>query len=110
MHRRVNKEHSMTEPIDESPSFPLLAQLSRQRGMQILSVYRMGDAALLFGVKKRTMNDRVADGQLTVRDLPGSGRFLPQDLEDFLVASVKKRKAPNHDPHSAEPRRRRRNV
>jgi hypothetical protein len=95
----------MNEPLDESVRFPLLTQLSRQRGMQILAIYKMHEAAALFGASRRAMNDRVADGQLTVRDLPGHGRFLPQDLEEFLAASAKKREPRNPQPRSAEPPR-----
>jgi hypothetical protein len=97
----------MSEP-SITTRFPLLAQLSELRGMPMLPVYQMGDAARLFGAKRRTMNDRAADGQLTVRDLPGRGRFLPQDLEEFIAGSAKNRKPPNPELESEGPRRRRR--
>ena len=74
----------MPSPTNESSRYPLLEPLLRQRGLQLLAIYKIGDTALVFGVSRRTVHDWIADGRLRARDLPGRGRFLPQDLEDFL--------------------------
>ena len=88
----------MTASTHEPPQYPLLEPLLRQRGLQLLPIYKVGDAALLFGVSRRTVHDWIADGRLRARDLPGRGRFLAQDLEDFLGASLKTRGEPNSGP------------
>jgi hypothetical protein len=102
----------MDAPIEETSRYPLLEQLSRQRGLPLLPIYKIRDAALLFGISSRTVHDWIADGRLLARDLPGRGRFLPQDLEDFLVASVRRRDESKSEPQSvhARPQKRRRHV
>jgi uncharacterized protein YjcR len=76
--------------------------------LQLLPIYRIGDVALLFGVSPRTVHDWISDSRLRARDLPGRGRFLSQDLEDFLEGSVKNGRAPQPESQrgSGKPRRR----
>jgi hypothetical protein len=102
----------MINQDDEPLRFPLLEALSKLRGLPLLSAYRTRDVAALFGVSPRAISDRVADGRLQARDLPGRFRHLPQDIEQLLATSVKR-----HQPLGSEPlppdlttRRRRRNV
>jgi len=79
--------------LNGSSRYALLEPLLQQRALQLLPIYKIGDAALLFGVSRRTVHDWIADGRLRARDLPGRGRFLSQDLEDFLEGSVKRCRA-----------------
>jgi Helix-turn-helix domain len=97
----------MTASANEVPLYPLLEALLRQRGLQLLPIYKIGDAASVFGVSPRTVHDWIADGRLCARDLPGRGRFLPQDLESLLAASFKKREDPNSEPQPENGRPRR---
>ena len=88
----------MDASTEKSPHYPLLQQLSRQRNLAILPIYRIADLAALLDVSRRTVSDWISRERLVARDLPGHGRLLPQDIEDFLKSSVKKR-----DPSASEP-------
>jgi transposase len=59
-------------------------------GNPLQPTYSNRDVATLFGVSIRAIQDRVASGQLTARDLPGRAKFLPVDLEEFLQHSKKR--------------------
>jgi hypothetical protein len=61
-------------------------------------MYKTRDVAALFGVRPRAISDWVADGRLRARDLPGRNRFLPQDIEQFLAASVQRPDVPEAEP------------
>lgn len=73
-----------------SVRYPLLEALLEQKGLRLLGIYRVEDAPRIFGVSVRTIQERVRDGKLIARDLPGRGRFLSEDLEIFLQESVRK--------------------
>lgn len=73
----------MTEQQD-SQKYPLLEEMLALRDMRLQATYTNRDLGELFGVSIRAIQDRVATGQLTSRDLPGRAKFLPMDLEDFL--------------------------
>jgi excisionase family DNA binding protein len=88
----------MNNPNEESPSFPLLEQVSRLRGLPLLPMYKTRDVAALFGVSPRTIYDWIRDGRLPARDLPGRYRFLPQDIEDLLAASGQRHEVPEAEP------------
>ena len=68
---------------------PLLERLLFEKGLPLLGTYTVGDAARIFGVKKRTIHEYIRQGKLRARDLPGRGRFLAEDLELFLQQSLK---------------------
>ena len=70
--------------------FPLLEELLSIKSLPLQATYTIRDMAQMFNVSVRAIQSRVASGQLSVRDLPGRAKFLPQDLEDFLFASKKK--------------------
>jgi len=72
--------------------YPLLTEILTAQQLQIHATYTIGDVARLFGVSSRAIQNRVASGQLTARDLPGRARFLSEDLETFIASS--KRKGP----------------
>ena len=67
--------------------YPLLHEMLTLRGMPLLPVFRLMDAANLFATSKRNIQDWIASGAMPSRKLPKQGRFLPVDLEEFLVAS-----------------------
>ena len=64
--------------------YPLLEEMLALRGMRLQATYTNRDLGQLFEVSIRTIQDRVATGQLTSRDLPGRAKFLQIDLEEFL--------------------------
>lgn len=59
------------------------------REMSLQPMYTIRDVAKLFAVTTRSIQSRVASGQLGARDLPGRAKFLSVDLENFLRESKK---------------------
>lgn len=53
----------------------LLEQLLFEKGLQLKGIYTNRDAATIFGVSVRTLQDWIWEGKLRVRGLPGRGRF-----------------------------------
>jgi len=92
----------MTDPLRESTRYPLLESLLRQKALALQGIYTIGDAATIFNVSRRTIQDWARDDKLPVRDLPGRGRFLSQDLEAFIERSLKRRKGPEDEPDSQD--------
>lgn len=80
----------MNNGIFETSRYPLLEPLLAAAGLPLQAIYTIRDAARIFGVTPRTIQERCRDGKLTSRDLPGRGRFLSEDLETFLRNSVRK--------------------
>jgi hypothetical protein len=70
--------------------YPLLCELLEAHQRPLSATFSIADVAALFTVSPRSIQNRVASGQLQARDLPGRARFLPVDLESYLVASKKK--------------------
>jgi hypothetical protein len=68
----------------QPPKYPLLEEILGLRQMTLQPMYTIRDVAKLFGVTVRSIQSRVASGQLIARDLPGRARFLPIDLEEFI--------------------------
>ena len=54
------------------------------KGLPVKGVWTIGNVAQMFDVRNRTIFDWVAHQKLAARDLPGRGRFLSEDLEEFL--------------------------
>jgi Helix-turn-helix domain len=71
------------------PAYPLFEALLYDKGLTLQATYTNADVASLFGVTVRTIQSRAADGSLPSRKLIGRARFLPTDLESFLVGSKK---------------------
>lgn len=69
------------------PKYPLLEELLALSQMALQPLYTIRDVAKLFGVTVRSIQSRVASGQLSARDLPGRAKFLPVDIEEFLRQS-----------------------
>jgi transposase len=74
---------------DSANVYPLLEQLLRERNLQPRGIYNNKDAAEIFGVSTRTIQDWVRSRKLQARDLPGRGRFLSQDIEQLLEQAIK---------------------
>lgn len=70
--------------------YPLLEEILRIKGLLLQATYTIRGVASLFDVSIRAIQNRVASGQLSARDLPGRAKCLPQDLEAFLANSKKK--------------------
>jgi hypothetical protein len=85
----VYLEKNMPEPNSER-QLPLLMALAARRGLAIFPIYSNRDVAELFNVSVRTIQDWITDNKILPRNLPGRGRFLPEDLEAFLRNSNKK--------------------
>ena len=74
----------MVSPNADSRRYPLLESLLEQKGLRLQGIYTLRDAAKIFGVSRRTIQEWVRDEKLIVRDLPGRSRFLSEDLQQFL--------------------------
>jgi excisionase family DNA binding protein len=74
--------------------YPLLEPLLAAAGMQLQPTYTIRDAARIFRVTPRTIQEWVYAGKLPARNLPGRGRFLSEDLETFLRTSVRRAQPP----------------
>lgn len=81
----------MSNRASEIERYPLLEALLAQKGLRLRGIYTIHDVAGIFGVSVRTIQDWCRDSKLQVRDLPGRGRFLSEDLEAFLRGSVRTR-------------------
>ncbi|MBI3895968.1 MAG: helix-turn-helix domain-containing protein [Acidobacteria bacterium] len=65
----------MNNRLPDANHFPRLEALLAQKGLSLLGIYTNHDAARIFGVSARTIQDWCRDGKLQVRDLPGRGDF-----------------------------------
>lgn len=72
--------------------YPLLESLLGQKNLSLKGTYTNRDAADIFGVSVRTIQDWVRKGDFVTRNLPGRGRFLSEDLEGFLQNSTRRSK------------------
>jgi transposase len=79
----------MADSRPETTQYPLLEALLRQRGLRLRGIYTNRDAAQIFQVSVRTIQEWSREGKLQARDLPGRGRFLSEDLEAFLQKSAR---------------------
>jgi hypothetical protein len=70
--------------------YPLLEEILAIKNLHLQPTYTIRNLAMIFGVSARAIQNRVASGQLSPRDLPGRAKFLNQDIEDFLIASRKR--------------------
>ena len=77
----------MTTPQPTVGRYPLLETLLSEKSFSFKGLYTNCDAATIFAVSSRTIQQWVRDGKLHARNLPGRGRFLSEDLENFLQNS-----------------------
>ena len=75
---------------DYTPSYALLEALLVQLGLNLKGRYKISDAAEIFGVSRRTIQDWIRDGRINARNL-GHYRFLSEDLEAGLQNSLIRR-------------------
>ena len=75
--------------------YPLLQALLSAKGLTVRGVWSIGDVAEIFGVRNRAIYDWIGNGKIAVRNLPGHGRFLSEDLEEFLTNSKRVPKGRN---------------
>ena len=87
----------MDDGTFERTRYPLLEPLLAAAGLRLQAIYTIRDAARIFGVTPRTIQERCRGGRLPSRDLPGRGRFLSEDLETFLRNSVRKAELPREE-------------
>jgi hypothetical protein len=80
-------EHSEIKEAQSSAIYPLLTALLRDQGLPLKGKYSTRDVANIFEVTARAIQERMHDGRLPYRDLPGSSRFLAADLEEYLRGS-----------------------
>jgi hypothetical protein len=73
----------------ETSKYPLLEAILALQNIPLKPMYSTRDTAAIFSVCARAIQNWIASGQLIPRNLPGRWKFLPQDLEDFLLASRK---------------------
>jgi len=84
---------TMSEQKTIPTKYSLLESVLAQKGLPLKGIYTNRDAAEIFGVSVRTIQDRVRNGDLVSRNLPGHGRFLSEDLENFLRNSTRSQAA-----------------
>lgn len=80
----------MTSDSPKPVKCPLLEMIMAHKNLPLRALYRLRDAADVFGVSVRSIQSRVRRGELIARNLPGRAKFLPIDLEDFLANSAKR--------------------
>jgi hypothetical protein len=73
----------------ELAKYPMLEAILMIQKAPLQPMYSSRDVAKVFTVCVRAIQNWIASGQLIPRNLPGRWKFLPQDLEDFLLASRK---------------------
>jgi len=71
--------------------YPLLNELLELKDKHLQATYTVREIAQLFNVSTRTIQNRVASGQIRSRDLPGRAKFLCVDLENYLATTIKKK-------------------
>ena len=81
-----------SDQVKKDAKYPLLEGLLEAKGLSRLGTYTYRDAAEIFECSIRALQERIREGKLRARDLPGRKKFLCQDLEDFLATSVRKLK------------------
>ena len=81
----------------EPRKYPLLQSLLEQKHLPMKGVFTYRDLAKLFDAGVRTIQVWCKDGKIVVRDLPARGRFLAQDVEDFLERSVRQQGVPDEN-------------
>jgi transposase len=79
----------MNENSSQTTACLLLERLLAEKALSLKGIYSNRDAAKIFSVSTRTIQDWIRQGKFQTRSLPGGGRFLSEDLELFLQQSLK---------------------
>lgn len=74
----------MNECVTPTTGCPLLERLLAERGLTPKGLYDNHDAAEIFGVSTRTIQDWIRQKKIHARSLPGHAHFLSEDLEALL--------------------------
>jgi hypothetical protein len=77
----------MSSDTPKSARYLLLETIMAPKGLKLKGTYTIHDAADLFDVTPRAIQQRVKRGELSSRNLPGHAKFLSIDLENFLKNS-----------------------
>jgi hypothetical protein len=80
----------MSNPENESRRYPLLESLLEQKHLPMKGIFTYHDLAKMLDAGVRTVQVWCKDKKIVVRDLPARGRFLAQDIEEFLERSVRR--------------------
>ena len=78
----------MTANNSEKTKYPLLSQILTIKNLPLQAMYTPRHLAELFDVSVRSVQNWMTSGKLPPRSLPGHWKFLTQDIEDFLEASL----------------------
>lgn len=78
----------MAASNSEKTKFPMLEAILAIKNLPLEPMYTTGGFAELFGVSARSIQNWLASGKLSARNLPGRWRFLAEDIENFLQASA----------------------
>jgi hypothetical protein len=80
----------IVNPSEKNLRYPMLWEMLANMNLPFKATYKTSDLAALFQVSVRAIQDRVARGQIKVRDLPGRAKCLPADVEEYLTNSLKR--------------------
>jgi hypothetical protein len=80
----------MNQQLQKSGEYPLLEALLAAKGLPLKGIYTYRDAVEIFDCSIRSLQERIRNDELRKRNLPGRGKFLSVDFEDFLHASLTK--------------------
>jgi hypothetical protein len=69
--------------------YPHLEAVLRLKGIPLKGIYTYRDASQILEASVRTIQQWCRDGKIRSRNLPGRGRFLSLDLEEFLAGSLR---------------------
>jgi hypothetical protein len=73
----------VVEMRDQPPrldTYPLLEGLLRAKGLSLKGTYSYRDAADIFDCSVRALQERIKNGELRKRNLPGRAKFLAKAL------------------------------
>lgn len=76
----------------ETSKYPLLEAVLAIQNLPLQPMYTNRDVANIFKVCVRAIQNWISAGRLMPRDLPGRWKFFPQDLEEFLRTSPRRRR------------------
>jgi len=72
----------------QTPKYPLLEAILAIKNLPLQPMYTTRTIAEIFSVSARSVQNWMASDRLIARNLPGRWKFLTQDVEDFLRASL----------------------
>jgi transposase len=73
---------------NSTAKYQLLEEILAIKNMPLQPMYTTRSIAEIFSVSARSVQNWMASGKLTSRNLPGRWKCLTQDVEDFLQASL----------------------